>query len=39
MYSNINDQQQFRLNRIDETKDYFTAEILEGTFISEILRK
>ena len=29
MYPNLNDQQQFRLNKISEVKDYFTAEIKE----------
>ena len=29
MYPNLNDQQQFRLNRISEVKDYFIAEIKE----------
>ena len=26
---NLNDQQQFRLNKINEIKDYFVAEIKE----------
>ena len=26
IYLNLNDQQQFRLNRINEIKDYFIAE-------------
>ena len=26
-YRNLNDQQQFRLNKINEIKDYFIAEI------------
>ena len=29
MYPNLNDQQQFRLNKINEVKDYFVAEIRE----------
>ena len=29
MYPNINDQQQFGLNKINEIKDYFVAEIKE----------
>ena len=29
MYPNLNDQQQFRLNKTHEVKDYFTAEIRE----------
>ena len=28
-YPNLNDQLQFRLNEINETKDYFIAEIRE----------
>ena len=27
MYPNLNDQQQFRLNKINEIKDYFVVEI------------
>ena len=27
IYPNLNEQQQFRLNKINETKDYFVAEI------------
>ena len=29
LYPNLNDQQQFRLNKINEIKDYFIAEIRE----------
>ena len=29
MYPNLNDQQQFRLNEINEVKNYFIAEIKE----------
>ena len=29
IYPNLNDQQQFRLNKINEIKDYFVAEIKE----------
>ena len=29
IYLNLNDQQQFRLNKINEIKDYFVAEIKE----------
>ena len=29
MYPNLNDQQQFRLNKINEVKDYFIAKIRE----------
>ena len=27
IYQNLNDQQQFRLNKINEIKDYFVPEI------------
>ena len=30
MCPNLNDQQQVRLNKINEVKDYFIAEIREG---------
>ena len=29
IYTNLNDQQQFRLNKISEVRDYFIAEIKE----------
>ena len=29
IYPNLNDQQQFRLNKISEVKDYFIPEIRE----------
>ena len=29
IYLNLNDQQQFRLNKISEVKDYFISEIRE----------
>ena len=29
IYPNLNDQQQFRLSKINEIKDYFAAEIKE----------
>ena len=29
IYPNLNDQQQFRLNKINEVKDYFIADIRE----------
>ena len=29
IYPNLDDQQQFRLNKINEIKDYFVAEIKE----------
>ena len=35
----VNDQQQFRLNKINEIKDYFTAEIKERELISKRLSK
>ena len=44
MYPNLNavslnDQQQFRLNKINEIKDYFAAEIKEGELMSKRLSK
>ena len=39
MYPNLNDQQQFRLNKINEVKDYFVAEIRERELMSKRLRK
>ena len=35
----LNDQQQFRLNKINEIKDYFIAEIKERELMSKILSK
>ena len=35
----LNDQQQFRLNKIKETKDYFVAEIKERELMSKRLSK
>ena len=35
----LNDQQQFRLNKIKEIKDYFAAEIKERELISKRLSK
>ena len=29
LYPNLNDQQQFRLNKINEVTDYFVAEVKE----------
>ena len=29
MYPNLNDEQQFRLNKVNEIKNYFVAEIKE----------
>ena len=44
MYPNLNaitlnDQQQFRLNKINEIKDYFVAEIKEKELMSKRLSK
>ena len=44
MYSDLNkvplsDQQQFRLNKINEMKDYFIAEIKERELMSKRLSK
>ena len=36
MYPNLNDQQQFRFNKIIEVKDYFIAEIHERELMSNI---
>ena len=35
----LNDQQQFRLNKINEIKDYFIAEIKERELMSKRLSK
>ena len=35
IYPNLNDQQQFRLNKISEFRDYFIVEIRER----ELMRK
>ena len=35
--TNISNEQQFRLNKINEIKDYFLAEIRERELISKIL--
>ena len=37
MYPSLNDQQQLRLNKINEIKDYFIAEIREIELISKRL--
>ena len=37
VYTNLNDQQQYRLNKINEIKDYFVAEIKERELMSERL--
>ena len=35
----LSDQQQFRINKINEINDYFVAEIKERELMSEKLRK
>ena len=37
--TNISNEQQFRLNKINEIKDYFIAEITERELMSKILSK
>ena len=39
IYPNFHDQQQFRLNKINEIKDYFVAEIEERELMSKRLSK
>ena len=39
IYLNLNDQQQFRLNKINEIKDYFVAEMKERELMSKRLSK
>ena len=39
IYSNILNEQQFRLNKINEIKDYFLVEIRERELISKNLCK
>ena len=39
LYPNLNNQQQFRLNKINEVKDYFVAEIKERELMSKRLSK
>ena len=39
IYPNLNDQQQFRLNKINEIKDYFVAEIKGRELMSKRLSK
>ena len=39
IYPNLNDQQHFRLNKINEVKDYFIAEITKWELISKRLSK
>ena len=38
IYPNLNDQQQFILNKISEVRDYFIAEIIETELVSKRLR-
>ena len=38
-YPNLNDQQQVRLNKINEIKDYFVAEIKERELMSKKVGK
>ena len=39
MYPNLNDQQQLRLNKTYEIKDYFAAKIRERELMSKSLSK
>ena len=39
IYPNLNDQQQFRLNKVSEVRDYFIVEIRERVFMSKRLSK
>ena len=39
IYAKLNDQKQFRLNKISEIKDYFVAEIKERELMSKRLSK
>ena len=39
IYPNISNEQQFRLNKINEIKDYFLAEIRERELISKNISK
>ena len=39
IYPNLNDQEQFRLNKINEVKDYFISEIKERELMSKRLNK
>ena len=39
IYPNISNDQQFRLNKIKEIKDYFIAEIRERELISKNISK
>ena len=39
IYPNLNDKQQFRLNKINEIKDYFIGEVKERELMSTNLSK
>ena len=39
IYPNLSDQQQFRLNKVNEVKDYFIAEIKQRELLSKRLNK
>ena len=39
VYSNLDNQQEFRLNKINKVKDYFIAEIRERELMSNRLGK
>ena len=39
IYPNLSNQQQFRVNRINDIKDYFVAEIKERELMSKSLSK
>ena len=39
IYLNLNDQKQFRLNKISEIRDYFIAQIKEIQLINKRLSK
>ena len=39
LYPNLSDDQQFRLNKINEIRDYFVAEIKERELMSKRLSK
>ena len=39
IYPNLHDQQQFRLNKTNEIKDYFVAKIKERELMSKRLSK
>ena len=39
IYSNLNDHQRFRLNKISEVSDYFISEIREKELMSKWLSK